>query len=53
MLVGLRNTPLIFGNLIVYKRLKSPFSIKGKLNKEKPLFNSFPFWKILSNSIKR
>jgi hypothetical protein len=36
MLIGLRSTPLIFGNLIVNKRLKSPFSIKGKLNKEKP-----------------
>jgi hypothetical protein len=34
------------------KRLKSPFSIKEKLNKEKPLFNSFSILKILSNLIK-
>jgi hypothetical protein len=35
------------------KRLKSPFSIKEKLNKEKPYLILFPTWKILSNSIKR
>jgi hypothetical protein len=35
------------------KNLKSPFSIKEKLNKEMPLVNSFSFLKILSKLIKR
>jgi hypothetical protein len=38
---------------LLNKKLKSPFNIKEKLNKEKPLFNSFSFLKVLSNLIRR
>jgi hypothetical protein len=38
---------------LLNKKLESPFNIKEKLNKEKPLFNSFSFLKVLSNLIKR
>jgi hypothetical protein len=52
MLVGLRSTTLILVLQLLNKKLKSPFNIKEKLNKEKPLFNSFSFLKVLSNLIK-
>jgi hypothetical protein len=38
---------------LLNKKVKSPFNIKEKLNKEKPLFNSFSFLKVFSNLIKR
>jgi hypothetical protein len=38
---------------LLNKKLKSPFNIKEKLNKEKPLFNYFSFLKVLFNTIKR
>jgi hypothetical protein len=38
---------------LLNKKLKSPFNIKEKLNKGKPLFNSFSFLKVLFNITKR
>jgi hypothetical protein len=38
---------------LINKRLKCPFNIKGKLNKEKPLIKSFSFLKVLFNINKR
>jgi hypothetical protein len=38
---------------LLNKTLKAPFNIKEKLNNGKPLFNSFPFLKVLPNLIER
>jgi hypothetical protein len=54
VLVGLRNTNVIFGNLIgLINGLNAHLILKGKLNKRKSLIKSFFFLEILLNINKR
>jgi hypothetical protein len=54
VLVGLRNTHVIFGNLIgLINGLNAHLILKGKLNKRKSLIKSFFFLEILLNINKR